>query len=111
MSRHRPSLRLLAALLPWMLLPAALGQPVVPLPGPAAVWRASCAYCHDHGIGPILGGRRLPPVATAMIVRQGARGMPAFHRSEIGEAELATLAAWVEAQPAPTGPSSASPVR
>lgn len=84
--------------------PPCVGQQVVPLSGPAAIWRASCAYCHDQGIGPVLGGRRLPAVATAAIVRQGARGMPAFHRSEIGERELEVLTAWVETLPAPAPP-------
>ena len=83
----------------------AAAQQVVPLAGPAAVWRASCAYCHDQGVGPVLGGRGLPPQAIRAIVRQGARGMPAFHRSEIGEQELAELAAWVEKLPAPAVPA------
>ncbi len=84
----------------WWLAPAAVAQQVVPTPGPAAVWRASCGYCHDHGIGPVLFGRALPAAAIAAVARNGARGMPAFHASEISPAELAALAEWVNAQPA-----------
>lgn len=84
----------------WCLAPAAVAQQVVPTPGPAAVWRASCGYCHDHGIGPVLFGRALPAVAIVAVARNGARGMPAFHASEISPAELAALAEWVNAQPA-----------
>lgn len=88
-----PALAVVAAL-------AMAGQ-VVPLAGPAATWQASCAYCHEQGVGPVLGGRRLPPVLTATLVRQGIRGMPAFHSSEIDDTELAALARWVEDLPAP----------
>jgi cytochrome c553 len=84
-------------------VPAA-AQQVVPLAGPAAIWRASCAYCHDRGVGPALGGRGLPAAASMAIVRQGARGMPAFHRSEIGEQELVALAEWLERMPPPKAP-------
>ena len=81
-------------------VPLAHAQQVVPLSGPAAVWRASCSYCHDHGVGPELFGRALPVVAITAMTRNGARGMPAFHASEISPAALTALAEWVNAQPA-----------
>ena len=81
-------------------VPLAHAQQAVPLSGPAAVWRASCSYCHDHGVGPQLFGRALPVVAIATVTRHGARGMPAFHPSEISPAALTALAEWVNAQPA-----------
>lgn len=83
-----------------VLAPGANAQQVVPLSGPAAVWRASCGYCHERGLGPVLFGHSLPAAAIAAVVRNGARGMPAFHPAEISPAELSALAAWVSAQPA-----------
>lgn len=72
--------------------------------GPDQIWRSSCGYCHGAGVAPELRGRRLPPQATTMIVREGAPGMPAFHPSEIGDKELRQLARWLERSPAPAPP-------
>jgi hypothetical protein len=95
----RVRLRFWCCSLIW-LVSSANAQQVVPLSGPAAIWRASCGYCHEHGLGPVLFGRSLPAAATVAVVRNGARGMPAFHPAEISSKELSALAAWVSAQPA-----------
>ena len=65
------------------------------------VWADTCSYCHSNGIGPELRGRQLPPAMVQAFARYGVRQMPAFRESEISDAELATLATWLNQQPAP----------
>jgi cytochrome c553 len=71
---------------------------------PPKPWVDACTYCHEAQIAPSLFGRRLEPAAIVVIVRNGLPAMPAFHRAEISDAELAALAAWIARQP-PTAPS------
>ncbi|MEL0251967.1 MAG: c-type cytochrome [Novosphingobium sp.] len=52
------------------------------------VYARTCAYCHDHGVGPAIKGRELDPAAVRLMVRHGALAMPAFRQTEISEAEL-----------------------
>lgn len=61
------------------------------------VYADSCGYCHGRNVGPVILGRALPVPAIAAIVRAGLRGMPAFRPTEISDAELAAVAAWVSA--------------
>ncbi len=74
-------------------------RPVLPVPvlstpiraGDSAgmqVYARTCAYCHDHGVGPAIKGRELDPAAVRFMVRHGAFAMPAFRQTEISEAEL-----------------------
>ena len=72
-----------------------------------------CAHCHDAGeghpgtmrLGKRLGADRavllerddLPAVYVTQVVRQGLQMMPPFRVSEIDDAELAALAAFVAA--------------
>lgn len=78
--------------------------------GPEAIWAASCSYCHETGVGPELRGIRLPPATIEKAVRSGFVQMPAFHPSEISDAELRSLAAWLSAAPAPArAPTRAAP--
>ncbi len=77
--------------------------------GPEHIWRASCAYCHETGLGPKLLGARLPAAVTIAAVRRGPSGMPPFTGSSISDQELKTLAAWLNKQPAPPPPPGAKP--
>lgn len=76
----------------------ALGIPVLSTPVRAGdgtgaqVYARTCAYCHDHGVGPAIKGRELDPAAVRMMVRHGAIAMPAFRPTEITDAELDALA-------------------
>jgi mono/diheme cytochrome c family protein len=59
------------------------------------VYASSCGYCHGRNVGPVILGRGLPAPAIEAIVRNGLNAMPAFRPSEISDAELAAVAAWV----------------
>ena len=84
------------------LLPApTLAQSAGQWSGPQQIWGASCGYCHGEGIGPEIRGLKLPPATIVATARNGAPGMPAFHPSEIDDHELAALARWISAAPAP----------
>ena len=67
----------------------------------AQIWRASCHYCHDEGIGPQLLGLHLPPELIRRTVRDGLNAMPPFFPSELDPRELEALANWVSAHEAP----------
>lgn len=56
------------------------------------VYARTCAYCHDHGVGPVIKGRELDPAAIRLMVRHGAFGMPAFRPTEITDPELEAVA-------------------
>lgn len=73
--------------------------------GPAQIWSKSCHYCHDSGVGPNLRGAHLDPRVVIVVARGGMPGMPAFHPSEINDAELAGLARWLHDQPPPPPPT------
>ena len=66
---------------------------------PQFIYDRTCGYCHGHNVGPILLGRRLPAAVVTSIVRSGNGAMPAFRPTEITDAELAALAAWIENSP------------
>ncbi|MDT0508543.1 cytochrome c [Novosphingobium sp. MMS21-SN21R] len=69
---------------------------------PEAIWRATCGYCHGSVPGaPELRGINLPEALIVTAARNGAPGMPAFHASEISDADLRALARWIARQPAP----------
>lgn len=63
--------------------------------GGEGTYSRTCAYCHGANVGPVLLGRGLDPAAIAAMVRNGMGAMPAFRPTEISDAELADLAAWV----------------
>ncbi len=73
------------------------------------MWAGACSYCHDEGVAPPIFGLQLGPAAIAAVVRSGLNGMPAFHPSELTDAQLQALAKWVEQQPASTAPASTAP--
>lgn len=77
-----------------------------------AVYQRWCSHCHSAGRGNpgtdslrVKYGDRIPAVllertdlnaaAVATFVRQGVQSMPPFRKTEITDAELAALAAWV----------------
>ena len=64
---------------------------------PAKVYAAVCGYCHGANVGPIILGRSLPPALVQTLVRNGKNAMPSFRPTEISDAELSALAAWVAA--------------
>ena len=64
------------------------------------VYASTCGYCHGRNVGPVILGRGLPVPAIEAMVRNGLNAMPAFRPSEISDAELAAVAAWVSASPA-----------
>jgi hypothetical protein len=64
------------------------------------VYASTCGYCHGRNVGPVILGRGLPVPAIEAMVRGGLNAMPAFRPSEISDAELAAVAAWVSASPA-----------
>ena len=61
----------------------------------ATVYAKTCAYCHDHGVGPVLRGRGLPAPLINVFARNGIRSMPAFREAEIDDAALAMLADYI----------------
>ena len=76
---------------------ALLGAAASPQGGraPVAIWRSSCAYCHQGSkvAPPIPAG--IDPAALKPLVRNGSGAMPPFHRSEISDGELDALAEWI----------------
>ncbi|MGX7895317.1 c-type cytochrome [Tsuneonella sp. HG222] len=77
---------------------------------PEANWAERCAYCHDargwgtralarrvpKGQEELLKRRALPASMVEYVVRNGVGAMPQFNPSELTDAELAALAAWIE---------------
>lgn len=101
-SRRAPAL-LVAGALAACLLPTVAGAEAPPSATPRAaekVYADSCGYCHGRNVGPVILGRALPVPAIEAVVRGGLRAMPAFRPTEISDAELAAVAAWVSASPA-----------
>ncbi len=103
-----------------LLAGAAAAQPAVAPPDPArgkAVFDRWCAMC--HAAGPMHGGtaalevkyhgdkppeleRRtdLTPDVVRLFVRRGMNIMPPFRKTEVGDADLEALAAYLSAGPA-----------
>lgn len=67
---------------------------------PEYLYARTCGYCHGHNVAPIIRGRNLPPAVTIAMVRAGQGAMPAFKPTEITNAELEALAAWLSTAPA-----------
>lgn len=72
----------------------------------AQVYRQTCAYCHEHNVGPKILGRNYPADAMAMIVRSGLNGMPSFRATDITDAELKAVTEYVATSAASTGAGS-----
>jgi len=62
---------------------------------PEKIYRSTCGYCHGAHVGPIIRGRALPPEMIFQFVRTGPGPMPAFRQTEITDAELKSLAQWI----------------
>ncbi|MBU6444389.1 MAG: c-type cytochrome [Alphaproteobacteria bacterium] len=67
----------------------------------AEIWKASCHYCHDEGVGPQILGLHLAPELIRQTVRNGLNAMPPFFPSELDARELAALAHWVSVHGVP----------
>lgn len=77
---------------------------------PEKIFADTCGYCHGHFIAPgitvirEIRGRNLPPALVKTYVRNGVGSMPAFRFTEISDAELDSLAVWIESSEAPPLP-------
>ncbi len=64
--------------------------------------QSACAGCHGvhalGGRGPSLAGISKPFAAFQVVVRQGARGMPAYSEAQISDQTLQALYDWLEGQ-------------
>jgi mono/diheme cytochrome c family protein len=81
-----------------------------PMPTPEALYRAKCAVCHsERGWASAVLARRAPAGQAALTERKGLRAayirqavrrgvgaMPGFTPTDVTDAELAALAAWLE---------------
>lgn len=67
---------------------------------PAQMYAATCGGCHGAGVGPHILGQALPEAYIAYVARNGLRAMPPFRPTDYTDGELASLAAWINAQPA-----------
>ncbi len=86
-----------------LVLPALARAEAPPSAAPRSaekVYADSCGYCHGRNVGPVILGRALPVPAIEAMVRGGLRAMPAFRPTEISDAELAAVAAWISASAA-----------
>jgi len=63
-----------------------------------------CAKCHEAGIGPVLLGRGLPETTFIHFARHGNGPMPAFRLTDIDDATLRELAAYLSKSAAPDRP-------
>jgi len=100
---RRVSALLVAGAFAALVLPTLAGAEAPPSATPRSaekVYADSCGYCHGRNVGPVILGRALPVPAIEAMVRGGLRAMPAFRPTEISDAELAAVAAWVSASPA-----------
>jgi mono/diheme cytochrome c family protein len=79
---------------------------------PEQMYQATCGGCHGTGVGPHLLGQALPDAYIRYVGRNGLRAMPPFRVTDYTDGELATLAAWINEQPAVAGaPVPVPPVR
>ena len=60
------------------------------------LYKRTCAYCHELGVGPYLKGRNLPMEYFKIRLRAGYRAMPAFKPSEISDKDAEMLGKWLE---------------
>lgn len=91
--------RVIQVLLLSALTPAlAVGQVAGQWRDSAHIWRSLCRYCHETTIAPPLLGVALPASLTVATVRGGHDAMPAFTGTQISDAELRDLAAWMVRQ-------------
>lgn len=77
----------------------ALAQAAGNWPDGASIYRATCHYCHDTGVGPVLKGRALDPAYIAARARFGFRAMPAFRHGTLSDADLARVAHFISTSP------------
>jgi len=73
---------------------------------PEKIYATTCGYCHGSHVAPLIRGRGVPADAVIQIVRTGPAAMPAFRPTEITDAELKSLAQWLQeskADPKETG--------
>lgn len=75
----------------------------------AQIYDKVCSACHSQGVGPELRGRKLPPEAVVAIVRSGLGPMPAFRETDFTNAELESLAKWLEKTPVPAAAAGHAP--
>ena len=76
---------------------------------PKQMYDATCGGCHGAGVGPPLLGQALPEAYIRYVGRNGLRAMPPFRVTDYTDAELATLATWINAQPAAPAKPAATP--
>ena len=69
--------------------------------GPEHLWGALCGYCHGSGVSLQLLGAKLPAATIVEFTRKGLKAMPPFAPTQISDAELAALAAWISCSEAP----------
>ncbi len=97
---------------PWSLFPSPAGQAATPVERGAVVFQGRCEICHGKGIdrsGTISLGfkykgdkpallqerRDLTPEVVRFYVRNGVAMMPFFRKTEVSDAELDDLAAYL----------------
>lgn len=66
---------------------------------PGKIYDKVCAYCHETTVAPRLLGRDLSPDYVRLVVSSGLRAMPAFRPTDLSDAELDALAAFVQKEP------------
>jgi (+)-pinoresinol hydroxylase len=98
----------------WLLVvsPASAAAPAAEAALGESVYKHWCVHCHANGRGnpgtqslQVKYGGRVPAVllertdltaaAIAVFVRQGVQSMPPFRKTEITDAELTALSAWL----------------
>lgn len=81
----------------WMLPGLATGQAANEWHGPEHLYRSTCIYCHETGVGPTLKGRgqELSASYIYIFLRKGSGPMPAFKPSAISDADAKALADWL----------------
>ncbi len=96
----------------WLMPPLAAAAAASPVPAGESVYARWCSHCHGDGRGnpgtqslQVKYGGKVPAVllertdltaaAVTQFVRQGVLSMPPFRKTEITDAELAALSAYV----------------
>ncbi len=78
---------------------------------PQQMYDATCGGCHGAGVGPHLLGQDLPEPYIQYVGRHGLRAMPPFRVTDYTDAELASLATWINSQPSSAPAAPATPPR
>jgi mono/diheme cytochrome c family protein len=73
------------------------------------MYAATCGGCHGVGVGPHILGQGLPEAYIRYVARNGLRAMPAFRPTDFTDAELASLATWINAQPPVRAAAASAP--